>query len=203
MFTPALIVAALAAFASASPMKRQTATCPWNGVPNESNFTLLAVYDSDNSIRKPLALGMNGLPASTVVSWLGTTESIETVVGENFVMTDGGINAYAADGSLVGASDPVATQNGWLSFIHPDAGVTIPPAEVYCTLFNTSPHGAEFPYTLAVNGGDSDNFSVCNSSTSQMSVVVYNASEAGASNAGFTFSTCEPVAVHVLPVASQ
>ena len=49
-------------------------------------------------------------------------------------MTDGGITAYAPDGSLVGVSNTVGTENGWLSFLLPDEGVTVAPAEVYCEL---------------------------------------------------------------------
>ncbi|KAH9059076.1 hypothetical protein EDB87DRAFT_1685025 [Lactarius vividus] len=159
MFPLALVTSLLAALSLASPVVRQTPVCPWNGVPNASNFTLLSVSRADNSVRKPLALGSNGLPSPSSAAWLGTAD-------------------------LVGVSDPVATENGWLSFLLPDEGVTITPAEVYCELFNTSPHGTEFPFTLAVNGGDSDNFSLCKSSTSDEYVVIYNVVQASSEDAG-------------------
>ncbi|KAI9444487.1 hypothetical protein H4582DRAFT_1806987, partial [Lactarius indigo] len=129
-----------------------------------------------------------------------STESIDSIVAQNFVLTNGGITAYGSNGSPVAVSNPVATENGLLSFLLPDEGVTITPAEAYCELFNTSPHGAEFPFTLAVNGGDSDHFSLCKSSTSDEFVVVYNAVEASSEDAGYEWATCTAVQVHVLPV---
>ena len=66
--------------------------------------------------------------------------------------------------------------------------------------FNTSPHGAQYPYTLAVNGGDSNNFSLCKSSTSDEFVVIYNAVKASSKVTGYKWATCTPVDVHVLPI---
>lgn len=199
MFTLAILVASfLATLSLSSPLARQTSVCPWNGVPNASNFTLLSVSKAETGVQKPLALGSNGHPAS--VAWLGSAESIDPIVAQDFVLTDGGITGYASNGSLVGVSNPVANENGWLSFLRPDEGATISPAKVYCELFNTSPHGAEYPYTLAVNGGDSDHFSLCKSSTSDEFVVIYNAVEASSKAAGYEWTTCTAVAVHVLPV---
>ncbi|KAH9166036.1 hypothetical protein EDB89DRAFT_259404 [Lactarius sanguifluus] len=195
-----IVTSLLAALSSASPVARQAPVCPWNGVPNASNFTLLSVSKADNSVRKPLALGSNGLPSPSSAAWLGTAESIDSIVAQNFVLTNGGITAYASNGSLVGVSNTVATENGWLSFLLPNEGVTIPPAEVYCELFNTSPHGVEFPFTLAVNGGDSDNFSLCKSSTSDEFVVIYNVVQASSEDAGYEWTTCTAVHVRLLAV---
>ena len=66
-----LVASFLATLSLASPVARQTSLCPWNGVPNASNFTLLSVSKADNSVQKPLALGSNGLPAPSSVAWLG------------------------------------------------------------------------------------------------------------------------------------
>ncbi|KAI0306115.1 hypothetical protein B0F90DRAFT_1696130 [Multifurca ochricompacta] len=198
MFLVTFVASSFAMLSLASPVGRQTAVCPWNGVPNASNFVLLAVSRVDTSIRKPLALVLNGLPGSST-AWLGSAESTDPIVASKFVLSDGGITAYAADGSLVGVSNPVASENGWLSFLLPDKGVTISPAEVYCELFNTSPYGVEFPNTLAVNGGDSDHFSLCKSSTSDEFVVIYNAVEASSGDAGFEWTTCTAVDIPVLP----
>ena len=158
-FLAILLLSSLATLSFASPVARQTSLCPWNGVPDASNFTLLSVSKADASIQKTLALGLNGLPAPSSVAWLGviilfvrwqrpgflmtvltshiwnaSAESIDSIVAENFVLTDGGITAYAPDGGLVGVSNSVATENGWLSFLLPDEGVTVAPAEVYCEL---------------------------------------------------------------------
>ncbi|KAI9453021.1 hypothetical protein BJY52DRAFT_1290936 [Lactarius psammicola] len=203
MFPLAILVAPfLATLSLASPVARQTSQslCPWNGVPNTSNFTLVSVSKADSSIQKSLALGSNGLPPPRSVGWLGSAESLESIVAENFVLKDGGITAYALDGSPVGVSDAVATEDGWALFALLDEGETIAPAEVYCELFSTSPHGIEFPYTLAVNGGDSDHFSLCKSNNSDEFVVIYNAVEASSKDAGYEWTTCTAVGVHVLPV---
>ena len=72
MFIMALFALFLPTFSLASPLERQTSLCPWNGVKNADNFTLLAVFKADNGrIREPLALGSNGLPNPSCVSWLG------------------------------------------------------------------------------------------------------------------------------------
>ena len=65
----------LATSSLASPPENQTPHCPWNGVANADNFTLLAVFKTDNGTREPLALGSNRLPdpqaTSPRASWLG------------------------------------------------------------------------------------------------------------------------------------
>jgi hypothetical protein len=61
----------LATFSLASLLGRQASHCPWNGVANADNFTLLAVLKTDNGIREPLALGSNGLPCPSSLAWLG------------------------------------------------------------------------------------------------------------------------------------
>jgi len=71
MFALAFIALSLATLALASPVERQTSLCPWNGVPDASNFTLLAAFKSDNNIRKPLAIGSNVLSNSSDYAWLG------------------------------------------------------------------------------------------------------------------------------------
>jgi hypothetical protein len=195
-----IVAFSLATLILASPVARQASLCPWNGVPNASNFTLLSVSKTETSVQKPLALGSNGLPAPSSVAWLGSAESIDSIVARNFVLADGGITAYTLDGDLVGVSNPVANESGGLSFLRPDERMMAAPAEVYCELFNTSPHGVEYPYTLAVNDGDSDHFSLCKSSTRNEFVVIYNAAEASSKDAGYDWTTCTAVDVHVLPV---
>jgi hypothetical protein len=61
----------LATFALASSLGLQTSPCPWNGVANADNFTLLAVFKTDNGIREPLALGSNGQSNPSSLAWLG------------------------------------------------------------------------------------------------------------------------------------
>jgi hypothetical protein len=71
MFTMAFFASFLATFTLASPLERQTSLCPWNGIASADNFTLLAVFKTDHSIREPLALGSNGLPDPSSLAWLG------------------------------------------------------------------------------------------------------------------------------------
>jgi hypothetical protein len=194
-----LVVSFLTTLSLASPVARQTSPCPLNGTPNPaSHFTLLSVSKADSSDQQPLALGLNGIPDSST-SWLGTANSIDTIVAETFFMLDEGITAYASDGSFVGVSNLVPSGNGLLSFQHPYGTLEIKIAQIYCELFNTSPNGALFPDTLAVNGADSNSFSLCTSSTSGEVLVVYNATEAGSTDAGFVWTTCTAVDVYIIP----
>jgi len=71
MFSLAFIASFLATLSLASPAERQTSLCPWNGVPDANNFTLLAVSKSDTKIRKPLAIGSNVSSYSSNYAWLG------------------------------------------------------------------------------------------------------------------------------------
>jgi hypothetical protein len=71
MLTMALFASILATFSLASALGSQTPPCPWNGVANADNFTLLAVFKTDNGTREPLALGSNGLPDPSSLAWLG------------------------------------------------------------------------------------------------------------------------------------
>jgi hypothetical protein len=154
MFTIPLFASFLATFSLASPLGRQTTLCPWNGVPNADNFTLLAVFKTDNSIRKPLALGSNGPPDPSPLSLLGvfmllflrndgadmpfmmiqSADSINSTIAKYFVLTDGEITAYGPDGSLVGVSNQVANNSGQLSFFGPDDGAKGHSAKPYCEL---------------------------------------------------------------------
>ena len=162
MFTVALFASFLATFSLVSTLGRQTSLCPWNGIANADNFTLLAVFKADNGIREPLALGSNGLPGPSSLAWLGvfillffqnycvnmpfmmmqSAESIKSIIAKYFVLTDGEVTAYGSDGSLVGVSNRVANNSGHLSFFRPDNGATGCSAKAYCELvsfFNSLP----------------------------------------------------------------
>ena len=67
------------------------------------------------------------------------------------------------------------------------------------TQFSTSPHGEEFHFALAVNGGDSDHFSLCQRSNGNEFVVIYGGVESNSTRAGYKWETCVEVAIHVLP----
>lgn len=225
MFTMAFFASFIATFSLplASPLGRQTSLCPWNGISNADNFTLLAVFKTDSGTREPLALGSNGLPNPSSLAWLGvfmllflrndsanmpfmmmqSAESINPIIAKYFVLTDGEITAYGPDGSLVGVTNQVANNSGQLSFFRPDNGTTGHSAKAYCELFNTSPHGVEFPFTLAVNSGDGDHLSLCQSTTSDEFIVIYNAVGPYSTNSGYKPETCVDIYIHVLPVGHQ
>ena len=63
-----------------------------------------------------------------------STNSIDSIIAQQFVLSDGGITAYGSDGSVVGVSNRVANESGQLSFLIPDNGTTILPAGAYCKL---------------------------------------------------------------------
>jgi hypothetical protein len=48
-----------------------------------------------------------------------------------------------------------------------------------------------------VNGGDSNKFSLCNSTSGEV-VVIYNAEEANSTEAGYEWSTCNAVDIYML-----
>ena len=68
--------------------------------------------------------------------------------------------------------------------------------------FNTDPHGVEYPYALTLNGGDSESFSLCQSTTSDAFYIYYNAEDLGEKleNAGYIWSSCTAVYIYTLPV---
>ena len=154
MFSMGFFASFLVAFTLASSVGAQSSPCPWNSVTSADNFTLLAVYKTDNGIREPLALGSNGLPNRSSLAWLGvfvllflrngganksfmmqSAKSINSIIAKYFVMTDGEITAYGPDGSLVGVSNQVANNSGQLSFFRPDYGATgYSASKAYCEL---------------------------------------------------------------------
>jgi hypothetical protein len=73
----------------------------------------------------------------------------------------------------------------------------------YRVKFNSDPFGVEYPYSLTVNGGDSEHFSLCKSSTSEAFVIIYNAVEAGSEDAGYEWTSCTAVDIYTLPAVSQ
>jgi hypothetical protein len=77
MFTLPLVASffvtlALVSLASAGS---QTPRCPWNGVPNANNFTLLAIFKTENNIQKPLVLGSTIEPGFSSLAWIGVFSS--------------------------------------------------------------------------------------------------------------------------------
>ena len=58
----------------------------------------------------------------------------ESIVAKNFTMVNGGIIAYGSDGRIVGVSQEVPKENGFLSFLLPAYGAAASPARVYCEL---------------------------------------------------------------------
>jgi hypothetical protein len=72
-----------------------------------------------------------------------SAESIdsESIVAQSFVLTNGGITAYASDGGLVGVSKPVSNESSWLPFLRPEVGVKLVPEEVYCELVSSELDG--------------------------------------------------------------
>jgi len=55
----------------------------------------------------------------------------ESIIAKNFNMVDGGITAYGSDGRIVGVSQDVPKENGFLSFLLPTHGAGASPTRVY------------------------------------------------------------------------
>lgn len=70
-----------------------------------------------------------------------SAESIYSILAKNFVLADGGVTAYASDGTAVAVSYQVPSENGLLSFIRTDLsyGQPVSPAKVYCMLVSFEP----------------------------------------------------------------
>ena len=65
---------------------------------------------------------------------------------------------------------------------------------------STDTYGVDaYPFTLGVNGGDKDRFSLCQSRNSDEVLVAYNVSEADSESQDFDTTTCTPVLVHIIP----
>jgi len=52
----------------------------------------------------------------------------ESIIAKNFSMVDGGITAYGSDGRIVGVSQEVPKEHGFLSFLLPAHGAGASPA---------------------------------------------------------------------------
>lgn len=148
----------------------------------------------------------------------------ESIVTQNyktfFTMTQNGIIAFTQDGAILSTSQPVPNKNGLLKFKRGVANLPNPPAEIYCDMVscelrisrsmreskfethqptqNTYGHDA-YPFTLGVNGGDGDHFSLCQSRTSDDTLVVYNVSEGGPESPDFDPTTCTSVFLNIIP----
>ncbi|KAF8261719.1 hypothetical protein EI94DRAFT_1809856 [Lactarius quietus] len=192
------VVSFLATLSVASPVARQTSVCPSGGSANASNFTMLAVSKTNTSDQRSVGLGSVGLSLLGSVGWLAATDTINNLLAENFILTDGQIAAYGSDGSPIGVSSPVPTANGKLGFNNAYDGVQIVPGEGYCELFNTT-YGIGYSDILAVNGGDSENFSLCKGIGNE-DLVIYNPVNEAEDETGFNFTTCNAVVIHILPI---
>jgi hypothetical protein len=65
----------------------------------------------------------------------------QSTIARNFTMVDGGVTAYASDSSIVGVSEQVPKEDGWLLFSRPENGTTVSPAKVYCKLVSSKKLG--------------------------------------------------------------
>jgi len=57
-----------------------------------------------------------------------------SIIAKNLSMVDGGITAYGSDDRIVGVSQELPNENGFLSFLLPARGAGASPAKVYFEL---------------------------------------------------------------------
>ena len=147
-----------------------------------------------------------------------TQDSIGTPLdGAFFTLIQNGMFAYYQNGTFAGASQPVPNEDGLLTFKRGIANLPVAVAQIYCDLVSyelrisrsmrksnfetrqpTNTYGDDtYPFTLGVNGGDEDHFSLCQSSASDEVLVVYNVS--GADSQVFDTTSCTSVFVNIIP----
>lgn len=189
-----------AVIASATPLTRSIGpgcrSFPTNGVDTLLDFTLVAQYDSDTSIHKQLVLGADGSDPAPNITFVGSIDSIQTPLGQNFTMAHSGVTAQAVGGNLVPKISTNVTSGDFLPFISQYDGAPTGPAEVYCELVSTSPNGSPYPDPLLSVDDDADNFFICNSTSSSQQNIVYDPVQASATT--YDFNSCERV--HILIV---
>ncbi|KAF8268705.1 hypothetical protein EI94DRAFT_1800123 [Lactarius quietus] len=160
---------------------------------------MLAVSKTDNTDQRALAIGSGGLPLSPSVASLATTDTVGQITAQIFIMKNGGVTAYASDGSLAAVSIPVASESGKLQFLLPIDGIIVSPSNEYCEVSDaTAPAG--YTEVLAISSGVSNEFSLCESVNSDESFVIFNAEEGSSTEAGYNFATCFGVNIVILPI---
>ncbi|VDB96718.1 unnamed protein product [Peniophora sp. CBMAI 1063] len=194
-----VVVSALATPLGSTLLEKRTPpACAWNSVTNVTeSFTLLAVGRNDPPTLTPLALGELDAfqPGIRIIA---SAASLSKNYGTNFTMTDGAMYSIPVDGSGgVALSNYVPTSNTLLEFTASDDSATGDAIPAYCELFNTSPHGVTYPYTLAVNA-DLDDFALCTAPNNGKPVdVIVFAPDSGVTDP-YDASSCVPVSVQVL-----
>ena len=151
-----------------------------------------------------------------------TQDSTGTPLDKTFfkmILND--MSGYDQDGKFIGASQPVPNENGLLTFKGGIANLPIKVAQIYCDIVSyelrishsmrkpdfethqtTDTYGPDtYPFTLGVNGGDVDNFSLCQSRSSDENLVVYNVSGADSELQDFDPTTCTSVFVNIVPIS--
>ncbi|KZV75687.1 hypothetical protein PENSPDRAFT_54674 [Peniophora sp. CONT] len=182
----ALLSRFVSAFASPAPSLDQRAaalTCPMFSIPDETvSFTLLAVGQVDNTLRRPLALGT--VRGATVIA---SADALTETLATNFTLNNSGLYS-----DPIGWQSNAVSPNELLSFTASTTDAAVP---TYCEGFNTSPHGTEFPYTLAV-GSDFDDFALCKASNPGPAVDVIVYAPVEGTTEPYVASTCVLVEVH-------
>jgi len=191
---PLLALASSALALPAAIVKRAQA-CSWNSVLDSANFTLLAVNNANTTVQRPLALGTTA-GFQPGVSVLGTEATLGAPFGRNLSLAAGAISSIPVTrGGDVQLSAFVPFQDGLLEFISKAASATGQAVDAYCELFNTSPHGVPFPFTLAVNG-DADNFSICAARGAHPAADIVVYLPANGTALPYDSESCEPVTIH-------
>ncbi|KAI0318457.1 hypothetical protein OF83DRAFT_1115878 [Amylostereum chailletii] len=198
MISSTVAILSLAASALATPMAKRATACSFNSVLDVQSFTLLATNRDDESVQRPLVLGV--VPGyAPGISVLATQDTVANPLGNNFTMVAGVIKSFPFGSSPdEQTSNLVPDANTFLTFNSPDAPPEEPAGASYCEYFNTSPHGTTFPFELGANGS-SDEYSLCKSSEApDIDVVVFNAIER-ATMTRFSYDTCVPINVNIIP----
>ncbi|KAF8268702.1 hypothetical protein EI94DRAFT_1700037 [Lactarius quietus] len=159
-----LVVFFLATLSVASPVARQAPGFQCDSL-DFSDFTIDAVDTNDPLIKLGLTIATSGSSFTPIAIPLVVPSNIIT---ETFNMIEGGLNAIESSGHPVAISAPVSFTNSLLFLNRIIDNISeIPEARGYCV---QNVGGTAY---LAVNG-DAGNFAICDSSTDDSVVVVYN-----------------------------
>ncbi|KAH9976072.1 hypothetical protein BJV74DRAFT_798726 [Russula compacta] len=195
MLVLASVVSMLATLSLASSVGTREDHCPHDGVQYAPPFTLLAVDRTNTSDQEPLALTAKGTLTPTPLT---DDESSNTIIAKNFTMKDGGITAYAPNGSVVAVSDGVHAEISVITFTLTNNATAVPPGKEYCRLINSGFEGAQFPDELAILvHGESKNFALCHF-LHEAPILTYRDAGLNHKSVGFSWAGCKGVYVYML-----
>ncbi|KAH9840745.1 uncharacterized protein C8Q71DRAFT_702151 [Rhodofomes roseus] len=162
------------------------------------NFTL-AAYDTSgsnaNTTGVPLVLTETSLDSDTAYMAIATYATQPDNTFAAFSLSQGVLSPNV-NATGVNVTDLSVNSGDAPSFVASETSVPAP-AQVYCGVADTDPHGGN-PYPILSVNKDTDSFSLCKSTSGDSNgqdIVVF---EAAQGSSDYDFSTCTPVHVQLI-----